>query len=844
MKIISVFKTHLDVGFTDLSADIMKGLCTDTLKRVIDVCERTANRDTDKKYIWTMSAWSLQYILDSEETDPNDKEKLISLIENNQVVWHALPYTVHTDFCGIDELIYGLQISKKLCERFHKTCVSAKMTDVPGHSRYLPTLLSAAGIKFLHLGCNPASTPPDVPILFWWEGPDGSRVLTMYMKDGYGSELTPSENWKYPVWLAMTMTNDNIGPHTADVLETMETEVAEYDSKAKFCCGTLDDFYYEILPFLDDSIPVIKSDLADSWIHGVGSYPEESAKIKQMRKETMAIQNLFTRTLSDHTDEKNEHDFSAAIDKIRENILLFDEHTWGCDIKLYLNDRVYHKEMFEKELESGKYSFPLLSWNEQRNRASVAKQSLQQAKDLLYKNLLPSNDTLLVYNGGSETGGFWIPVEAGKVYYDETADTKIATFSGVNGDEAYIPMMRNAEIRVLKETNGIAEKQNNVSVLKENGILKIKTPYHSAKFSMNDGTLIELTDCMSMHTWICNAKDFYRYDIFDDDDIKKFQQDYLSNPFDWALLDFGKGNYPADTVHQTFYPDFSHLDVAENGESVRVDLWYTADEVSRKKYGNAEKIHVIFTLYGYKPQIDIQCVIENKEATPYLESGHLILPLFDEMTDFSFDKLGNVIHPENDIIRDGNHALYCMDEFFHAQAGDCGMTVASNDLSLFSIGDIGILKFNHEYSTPKSNHVFFNLFNNQWGTNFPQWVGGTLSYSCTMITHSGNEETGIRLSKKLYDTPYVLKNCTAAHTDLPIALPPSLKVMRFEKTDPGIFWIVLKENAGSEVSMNFKASTCKEIYRSDLLRQKGDLIHQTELEVFRPWAIKSYLLVL
>ena len=37
------------------------------------------------------------------------------------------------------------------------------MTDVPSHSWVMPTLLEHAGVDFLQIGCNPASSSPDVP---------------------------------------------------------------------------------------------------------------------------------------------------------------------------------------------------------------------------------------------------------------------------------------------------------------------------------------------------------------------------------------------------------------------------------------------------------------------------------------------------------------------------------------------------------------------------------------------------------------------------------------------------------------------------------------------------------
>jgi alpha-mannosidase len=74
-----------------------------------------------------------------------------------------------------------MHFSSVLSRKFNQPLArDAKMTDVPSHCWVLPTLLNHAGVEFLHLGCNEASSSPQVPPLFWWEGPDGSRVLTMY----------------------------------------------------------------------------------------------------------------------------------------------------------------------------------------------------------------------------------------------------------------------------------------------------------------------------------------------------------------------------------------------------------------------------------------------------------------------------------------------------------------------------------------------------------------------------------------------------------------------------------------------------------------------------------------
>ena len=233
-KIILVFKTHFDIGFTDLAANVIRGYGSAMLREVIETCNATG--DMGKlRYVWTMPAWPLWHICN--HCDEELKPELDRLIENGQIVWHSLPFTSHTDFSSPDEYMQTLRFSRELAERYHKPIpVSAKMTDVPGHGRMLPELLSQAGIRFLHLGCNEFATPPQVPELFFWESPAGGRVLTMYSRGGYGTGLLPPKDWKYPVWMALMHTHDNCGPQSAGLIREMAEKARAACPEAEIVC--------------------------------------------------------------------------------------------------------------------------------------------------------------------------------------------------------------------------------------------------------------------------------------------------------------------------------------------------------------------------------------------------------------------------------------------------------------------------------------------------------------------------------------------------------------------------------------------------------------------------------
>src|SRR5271157_648177 len=216
-RIFVVFKTHLDVGFTGLVDEVLDAYAQVMVPKALEACRKSLALDSGHPFVWTVPAWLLSECLRRLARSPVGEE-LAQRVQEGRVCWHALPFTTHTELFGLEDLVRGLYVGRALRERFGRAAVSAKMTDVPGHTWILPTLLAAAGVTFFHLGCNSCSTPPDVPLLFHWEGPDGSRVITMYSKGGYGTPLLPPPDWNLPIWLALQHTSDNAGPQRAETV--------------------------------------------------------------------------------------------------------------------------------------------------------------------------------------------------------------------------------------------------------------------------------------------------------------------------------------------------------------------------------------------------------------------------------------------------------------------------------------------------------------------------------------------------------------------------------------------------------------------------------------------------
>lgn len=168
-----IFKTHLDVGFTDLSSKVEQNYLNEFIPKALDVAERLRADRSGERYVWTTGAWLVWEYL--HQAPPADVKRLERAIRRGDIVWNGVPYTVESEAMNRALFEGGLALSARLDKRYHRHTVAAKMTDVPGHTRSIIAPLTRAGIRFLHVGVNPACTVPGVPPLLPLARPRGLR---------------------------------------------------------------------------------------------------------------------------------------------------------------------------------------------------------------------------------------------------------------------------------------------------------------------------------------------------------------------------------------------------------------------------------------------------------------------------------------------------------------------------------------------------------------------------------------------------------------------------------------------------------------------------------------------
>ena len=335
--VLVIFKTHLDIGFCDLGQKVIDRYLTEFIPNAVKRGYELKNTDTP--YIWTTGSWLIYEAL------KQDADGVVAkAIEDGIIAWHGLPFTSFTECMNKELFEYGLSLSRKLDERFGKTTIAAKMSDVPGHTKAMIPFMAKAGIEFLHLGVNPAYKLPPIPSLCRWQN-GNDEIILMYQSD-YGNTMEFED-----FVITFGFTHDNKGPQSVEEIKQVYADLRAKYPHATVRAATLNDVA-EKLRSLRHILPVVTREIGDLWIQNVGTDPKKVG---------------LYRDLLRHIENNGiQHDLS-------DSLLLIPEHTWGGWEFMFPDYEHYLLKDFQAVPQDQKDAYEQ-SWQEKREYLVKAQQ--------------------------------------------------------------------------------------------------------------------------------------------------------------------------------------------------------------------------------------------------------------------------------------------------------------------------------------------------------------------------------------------------------------------------------------------------------------------------------------
>jgi hypothetical protein len=682
-KIHVVFKTHLDIGFTDLAENVVH----DYLTHFIPLAVKLAKQNN--KFIWTVGSWLIDYYLTSEEVTQQAKQELIVAIENGNINWHGLPVTMHSELNDQRLFEYGLSLSQKLDQQFGKTTIAGKMTDVTGHTLGIVPLMAQAGLKYLHIGVNPSSAIPDVPPMFVWRAPDGSQVIVQYDAT-YGSAFV-KDDWEEGLYFAHS--NDNSGPpkdveEIKEILANIQAQYPDYVIEI----STLDQFAQYALTKIDE-LPVVTEEIGDSWIHGVGTDPEKISHFRLL----LALRDNW---LADRTLTLNDSEYRAFSNEL----MLIPEHTWGINNNLYLPDyKNYLRPDFERAKAGNRFDF---------SHVATAYQ---------YSELLHSIN-IYVRSGEAAAKASYETSENSWLEQRKYLDRAISHLSVAHQKEVFRKFAELEQVPVLAT---LPAKQA-VIFGKVYQFGTIKCTFAS------DGSLIRLNVKNRALIEAGRSIGKFIYEKFDGKNFQDFHADYSRVTEDtgsWVYNDFGKRGIEAipEIKHGSFSPFVVNSDLQTDEQLTTITFELAFEQADVECYGLPTQISIRYLIDHQKQTLAIQFrglgKADNRMPEAYwLEcSIHVNSPFVWKM-----NKLGTSLSPY-EVVSKGNRQMHALDQqALHYRGADGEYHIESALTPLFSFGGRNLLNFK-DVTRSLNDGIYNNLYNNVWGTNFPAWYQGVLA---------------------------------------------------------------------------------------------------------------------
>ncbi|MEI6175708.1 MAG: hypothetical protein WCS43_02350 [Verrucomicrobiota bacterium] len=767
-EIIIVIKTHFDIGYTHRVKDIIQLYRTGMIDHAMNIMDQSKKLPTEQQFAWTGPGWVMSKALEDWDGQTPERHKRIDdYVKSGRFQFHALPFSLESDACEPEEMARGFIFSSNLSRKYGKPLpLSGKMSDVPSHGGALATVLANGGVKFMHIGCNWPSAYVQTPGIFWWEGPDGSRVLTIYSgmygtatgfnwPDNWtggtfvGHHFLPPENWPHKIWPAIMVTMDNSGPPSAKAIETALAEVHNKLPGVKVRFGTMDDFATAFLSGKPE-LPVIKGEMPDTWIHGIMCDPGGSKLSRAVHPQLAATEALHTQLgLWGTAQPAIARDVALAY----ENILLYGEHTWGAAACIREYGEAF-KSTDPKLIENIEGS-----WEDKTNYIRTANKIADTiaAANLktLAANVKTAKGSLIVYNPLPWPRSGTVEVNSKRYLAKDVPPCGYLT---------------------LKDP---VEQADPV----------LESPFFKVTLDPATGSIASLVDKRSGREWV-DATAEHKLGQYLNERFTFEQTLRYTTKYQMDRAQPHPGMHKPGMISEKVTP---YRAAVSNKGTILTDSNSATIVCPADPANHLPATALRITLPQDQPYVEMELTIKNKAKDNWPEADWLCLPFKLTNPQFRVHRQLGVMNPATDILPGANRDLFSVGHGVTiTDSNGTGIAISPLDHPLVSLDRPGCWQFSKDAAefTPTRPVVYLNLYNNQWNTNFRYWYPGTWSSRVRISTFDAKTPRAAVIATPAIEARNPLAAVTAAGsgTKLP-ATQSGLTVSR-----PGVLVTAFGEN--------------------------------------------------
>ena len=721
-KIFILHHTHVDMGYTGDRKSVCD-LLVDMVEQVIELVQSSADRPEAERFRWIHEvAWP---VMEYVSRGGSRQDELFEQIRNGDVELSAF-YMNPSDLFDRDTLETSIDLVGELAREHGLPLTTGMFCDRPGIAWSTPDVLAARGIRHLSTAPNSImSFPLEVERPFYWEGPDGGRVLVWFTEwrkywyaEGYmGLKLheDPAEasrrlleyirliegegyRWK---GLAFHVAMDNVPP-----LPQLMDFVAHFNGsqpEVKAALATNRDFFEFMEAQHGADFAVHRCAWPDWWAHEAASTAYETACSRRAKVVLRRVKALGGM-LDCAPDPKR---LNEAVMKL----LLFDEHTFG-------------------PLSSVSAPWSLVSrldWCKKRAYVMGALLELRQIEADLCKGLDEQGDIAVVnpfetdWTGIVQLGG--ISKGAGRpCLKDVSSGEKIAgqrcgdAFAYSKEGAAYVVSVPAGGVRRFKRSRFAARAQAPGEALANE---HFRIEYDSAT-----GAVTQVFD---------SATDRQLCDPDAEFSFAELIHEHVRRGGRKALYEFTLD--PTDPAQKCPTPDFVRQAAhASKGRATVArgpvfDSLTTAGRLPGVKYVRELR------LYHAMKRIDVVLQLDKAVVTDY-ESLYVAFPFGGRAPEVWIEKGGAVYRPGIDQLPGSATDWLSVDEYAAVSSEQGTAILAPHDTPVIQTGELRVGQWAKRL-TVDNGRLYSCVMNNMWYTNFPAYQEGMVELHWSLTVHEG-----------------------------------------------------------------------------------------------------------
>ena len=720
--------THLDVGYTDYQAKV-----AEAQSRTLDEAMQMIQDHPDFRFS-VDGFWCVRQFL-AERTEAQ-KQQLFQAVKDKKIFVPNVEASLLTGFPTLETLIRSLYPAFEFNQKHGGGGNYVDITDVPSYSWSYASIMAAAGLQYFAAG----SDNYRAPILlqgrlqekspFWWEGPDGGRILMWYsrhyhqMRSLFGLPPTLAGGHdSLPLFLQMYSQPDYKSDATiiygtqvenTDLFPQQATLVAEWNKvyaypRLKYS-GFAEAMGY-IAGQFGDSIPVIRGDGGPYWEDGIASTARSAALERENEQRALAAEKFST--LSSLVNPRLRPD-AEAIKDLWSDMVLYDEHTWGD-----------HRSTTSPESQE--------SLRQQALKENFASDAKNRVDNLLWRSMAAladsisdPADTLLVFNPLSWQRSSMVEfdLDNGLELVDLTTKQPVPYEVLSTGPEYH-------HVRFMA--------QDVPSVGYKGYALKPASQALPNPTATTDGTIEN-----KFYRVVLDADSGAIKSIFDKELNKELLNTSSPYRFNQCLYVTGADKTPNRALEYSPavpLPDFT-IHGAGSGRLVSVTHQPFGVVARLESSGvNTPKIATEVILFDGQKKIEFINRVQKKQVYTR-EAVYFAFPFAMEHPQFRYDIQNGVVDPSRDQLPGAGKEWFSVQHWVSAEEGGVTAALVPVDASMVCLGDIFRGTWPREFGS-RPGTIYSYAMINYWDTNYAAGQGGDFTFRYVLTSGDHLQPAGL-----------------------------------------------------------------------------------------------------